>query len=80
MPMLHPMRLLSNGGKLRPLTLAKQKIEDYNDVKETFAPQLYAFIERIFNPDEDFVQCTNKDNCTYCSFRTMCGRMEKKEF
>lgn len=80
MPMLHPMRLLSNGGKLRPLTVAKKKVEDYNDVKGIFAPRLYAFIERIFDPEEDFVQCKNKDNCTYCSFRTMCGRMEKKEF
>ena len=74
------MRLLSNGGKLRPLTVAKKKVEDYNDVKGIFASRLYAFIERIFDPEEDFVQCKNKDNCTYCSFRTMCGRMEKKEF
>lgn len=80
MPMLHPMRLLSNGGKLRPLAVGKKKVEDYNEVKELFAPGLYAFIERIFDPGEDFTQCKNRDNCTYCHFRTMCGRMEKKEF
>ncbi len=79
-PMLHPMRELSKGGKLKKLSIGKHKIEDYNSVKEQFAPQLYAFVERIFDPNEDFAQCANRDNCSYCSFRTMCGRMEKKDF
>ena len=78
--MLHPMRELSKGGKLKKLSIGKHKIEDYNSVKEQFAPQLYAFVERIFDPNEDFAQCANRDNCSYCSFRTMCGRMEKKDF
>ncbi|WP_356914214.1 hypothetical protein [uncultured Muribaculum sp.] len=31
-------------------------------------------VEELLNPDVPFTATDNEKNCTYCRFRTLCGR------
>lgn len=77
-PVLHPMRSLSAGKPLQPLKVNKVDVESYASFREEFQPLLHSFIKEIFDPEIDIVQCSNTDNCTFCAFQSLCGRIVKK--
>ncbi len=74
MPVLHPMRSLSSGMDLRPISIAKEDLLDYSTVREEFRARLAEFIKEIFDPEIPFTQCEDDKNCKFCPFLTLCGR------
>ena len=49
-------------------------IENYYDYEEEFLFRLTSCVEEIFNPEVPFFQTSQKENCTYCDFKSICKR------
>lgn len=77
-PVIHCMRKLSSGVSLSPISLDGTPVESYAPHREVFKPLLHNFIKEIFDPNVDIVQCSSIDNCTYCAFQSLCGRIVKQ--
>lgn len=73
-PVLYPLRDIAKGD---PITLLKcgAEIESYAKIADLVRPKIHAMIERIFDPAEPFVQCTNAQQCKFCPFTRLCGRV-----
>lgn len=77
-PVLHSMRRFAAGENLCSLTIAKKPVERFSDYEEEFRARLVDFVTEIFNPDVDFSQCEDIAKCTFCQFKTLCGRIVRK--
>ncbi len=74
-PLIYKLSDIASKGGVEPLSIEKQPIFDYHSVNEKFVEALYAKIEEIFNPDVKFTQTDREENCKYCNFKAMCGRV-----
>ncbi len=74
-PMLHPMRELSQNADLVPLKVNGRDVESFRDVSDVFLPELKKLIGRIFDKNEAFTQCEDSRNCRFCPFLALCGRI-----
>ncbi len=62
---------LSKEIKMYSIVSDRNEIVPYlNDFKEKI---LKPTIDEIFNPEKDFYQTDNPDNCKYCSYKSLCG-------
>lgn len=77
-PVLHSTRHCTAGEPITNIRLCRKPLTDYTDVKDDFSASLAEFIYEIFDPAVPFSQCEDTEGCTYCKFRSMCGRIEKK--
>ncbi|MCH5220937.1 MAG: PD-(D/E)XK nuclease family protein [Muribaculaceae bacterium] len=77
-PVLHPMRKLSAGDDLSPIMVDEDSVMAYSEYRELFQPLLRDFIKEIFDDKVKIRQCDKIENCTYCHFQTLCGRIQNK--
>lgn len=71
---LYPLKKLGKEG----IKMIKDNNSHLNkDELDSFEDGLKKLLQRIFNPDEDFTQTENEDNCKYCSFSSICYRETK---
>ena len=56
------------------ISLNKNKIDSYSvDVLQKFEEQLKILLSDIFDKEKPFNQTSNKNNCTYCDYKGICG-------
>lgn len=56
------------------------QIIDNQDILTVIEDLLVNIVSEIFNPEINFSQTNNHDNCSYCSFIELCNRQSKKDF
>lgn len=78
MPVLHPMRRLTGGAPLEPISVGGKPVLSYAGVRDDFEPLLKNLISEIFDPDVPLTQCEKVENCRFCPFITLCGRVTNK--
>lgn len=49
----------------------KEKVE-FSSIKDEYHYKLVSILEEIFNKEETFTQCTQRDACQYCDFKELC--------
>ncbi len=71
----------SPGGVVEPKIEGKElahhlalTLDDGTDFNDMFMDSVKRTIEELLNPDVPFTATDNEKNCTYCRFRTLCGR------
>lgn len=82
-PMIYQIRKLLESG-LRPVKRSRnngkravrEDVTDYHDLLEEVNDRLIGVFEEMFNPDVPF-RCAEKEECVYCKFTSVCGKMEK---
>ena len=77
-PVLHSMRRFAAGEALAHLSINKQSVYKYSAYEDDFKRRLIEFVGEIFNPAVEFGQCADIAKCTYCQFKTLCGRIIRK--
>lgn len=77
-PVIHPMRQLSKGEKLVPVTIDNKAINDFSSMEKEFKPLIAEMFKSIFDPTQPFSQCENPKRCEFCEFLTLCGRVVPK--
>lgn len=53
---------------------AKEEINDFSMLEDTFRKCLQDLLEAIFNPDIAFTQTDIAEHCEYCDFKKLCGK------
>lgn len=76
-PIMHPMRLISTGAPLQPLKINGNDVQRYSDFDSDFEPLLKSLIKEIFDTDVPLTQTKDMNNCKYCNFKSLCGRIPK---
>lgn len=75
---IHPMKELRKGSGIEDVRINKKEIISYkNDVRDKFKEKLERTVAEIFNPEMPFRQ-REDDNCEYCNFKSLCGRLAAK--
>ncbi len=82
-PMIYQIRKLLESG-LKPVTTSnrsgtghkREELGDYHDILEEVNDRLIDVFEELFDPSEPF-RCTEKEECMYCKFTSVCRKMEK---
>ena len=46
----------------------------FTDSMDTFLEKLKELLRELFNPDIPFSQTAHEDNCSFCPYKTICGR------
>ena len=71
----------SPGGVVEPKIEGKElahhlalTLDDGTDFNDMFMDSVKRTIEELLNPDVPFTATDNEKSCTYCRFRTLCGR------
>ncbi len=85
-PMIYQIRKLLESG-LRPVTTSnrsgasrkREELVDYHDILEEVNDRLIDVLEELFDPSIPF-RCTEKEECMYCKFTSVCGKMEKENY
>lgn len=77
-PVLHSMRRFAAGQPLENLSVARKPVEAFSTYEDEFRHRLIEFVGEIFNPEIEFRQCEDISKCTYCQFKTLCGRIVRK--
>ncbi len=72
-PLIYKVLTMQTEG-VKPLKIARQPIEDYHEVIEDFLNLLGEKIGEIFDDETPFIQTAEPHNCTFCQFKSMCGR------
>lgn len=86
MPMIYLFKNIAKG--IPHITIEGKEILDYRTttvsagpdgeqipLREAFRERLSAIVHEIFDPDMPFYQTKEKENCRYCLFAPMCGRI-----
>lgn len=77
-PNLYLIRKMREEGTLFHFSESRKKIqlqaEHLDALKAKFIVLLRSKLEELFNPDLPFTHTTVMDNCTYCPYKTLCGR------
>lgn len=90
MPMIYLFKNIAKGIPL--ITIEGREIFDYRTatvsggpdgeqmpLREAFRERFAGIIHEIFDPDMPFYQTKEKENCRYCLFAPMCGRLTASE-
>jgi ATP-dependent helicase/DNAse subunit B len=56
------------------LQLDKSELSDYRDHAEDFENGLSGLLEELVNPAIPFDQTSDKKKCSYCAYKSLCGR------
>ena len=52
----------------------KEYVDDFSKLEDSYLAKLEETLERLFNPDIDFIQTDNEAQCRYCDFSKICSR------
>ena len=78
-PNLYIIRKIRNEGTLFYFSENRSKMileaGQLQNVKQEFKDMLQKKLEEIFNPETPFRQTEIEDNCLYCPYKSMCGRL-----
>lgn len=74
-PYLYVFRNLNNSKYIEPIKINRQELISYTQVSAEFRPLLNTLINEIFDDHVPFMRTDDTDNCTYCPFAMMCGRI-----
>ena len=56
------------------VNLDKKPIDDVAEFKDEFMDKLHDVLSEIFDSNKDFEPTTEKERCTFCEYRGICGR------
>lgn len=74
---IHPMKELAPGGGIPTMRINRKEISSYRtNVRESFRPMLHQLLHEIFDESVPFSQREDDDGCTYCEFKSLCGRIK----
>ena len=74
MPVIYPTGQMRSDGFSPCFKYRKEVLSDIAGVKDDLEVELKKVFANLFNPDIDFVQTENEDNCKYCPFKDYCNR------
>ncbi len=78
---IHPMKELTPGGDIPTINIKRKEVSSYKkDVRESFKPLLHNLLHEIFDETVPFTQREDDSGCTYCDFRSLCGRIKTNEY
>ncbi|MDE6394012.1 MAG: PD-(D/E)XK nuclease family protein [Duncaniella sp.] len=72
-PLIYPLRTIYATG-LQPLKYGKDPFTDYREVIDEFMTRFEAVVREMLLSDKPFTQTDNEENCTFCTFKTLCRR------
>lgn len=80
-PFIHPMRELTQGSDIPTFRINKKEIKSYRqNIREEFRPELHALLHEIFDPEVPFVQREDDEGCSFCEFKSLCGRVKNNNY
>lgn len=74
-PIIYKLLTIPSKG-LEPLKIGNEPLTDYHQFKDEFMELLTNKISELFDSEIEFTQTDKEHNCTFCKFRTLCGRQE----
>lgn len=74
-------RQINRDGNIKPTSIEKKPLCD-PEIQSRFRALFEDLIDKIFDETTDFTQAPTDENCGYCPFNAMCGRMptERKDY
>lgn len=63
---------------LKPLRIGGAVVDDYRDYIDEYLPRFNEIVAEIFNPDVPFRQSDNSNACTFCQFKGICAKAERR--
>ncbi|MDE5786904.1 MAG: PD-(D/E)XK nuclease family protein, partial [Duncaniella sp.] len=57
-----------------PISYNKKPLEDYRSVNDEFMAAFNSKVAEIFDPAVPFSQAEDSHACTFCNFKSVCGR------
>lgn len=72
-PVVYAFKYLGNE-PIRRVTVNGNIITDHRTVREEYLSHFNKLIDEIFDPEVNFTQTDNPDNCKYCKFAEICSR------
>lgn len=72
---IHSLRKITTSGKIENLTYNRKPLPPYPKLDPEFRDMLNVTVESIFDRNIPFKQCADLDNCKYCKFTQLCGRV-----
>ncbi len=54
-------------------------VDDFGALRETFETELQHVINELFDPAQSFDQTPVSENCSYCDFKAICFKKDKKQ-
>ena len=73
-PGLYPVKKFFEDNFDYRISLGKETIEDFNNLKEEFTQHLTEVLTHLFHPQTEFKQTEDLKFCEYCVYRGICGR------
>lgn len=52
----------------------QERVMDFADYRDAFEEGLRGCLDEIFSEETPFIQTTNGKACSYCRFRSICGK------
>ncbi len=72
-PLIYLFKTIATQG-INPITYNKRPLDDYRTVNDDFLAQFKAKVAEIFDPAVPFTQAEDSHACTFCNFKSVCGR------
>ena len=72
-PLIYLFKTIATQG-IVPITYNKRPLEDYRSVNDEFLAQFNAKVAEIFDSEVPFTQAADSHACTFCNFKSVCGR------
>lgn len=74
-PVIEAPRLIVKDGQIKPISFRSKPLERWSEISGEFRPLIEDLITRIFDDATPFTQCEGTDNCQFCKFKPMCGKV-----
>lgn len=72
-PILYLLKGVAAYG-LNPIKIGGKELTNYLDYNSDFMAKMRDLINEIYNPEIPFRQATNEHLCTFCKFKSICGK------
>ncbi len=74
-PYLYVFKNLSNTEYIEQIKINRKVLTSHTQVKDEFRPMLNSLVKEIFDDAIPFLRTEDTENCTYCPFAMLCGRL-----
>lgn len=77
-PVIYLFKTIATHGIL-PITFNRKPLEDYRSINDEFISTFNSTVAEIFDPAIPFTQADDSHACTFCNFKSVCGRKTADE-
>ncbi len=77
-PVIYLFKTIATQG-IVPISYNRKPLEDYRTVNDEFLARFRETVAQIFDPDVPFTQAPDDHACTFCNFKSVCGRDRQGE-